>query len=354
MKNILVTGGAGYIGSHTIVELLQAGYEVVSVDNYANSEPSVYKGIEQICGRKPMIVEGDCTDPIALRRCFEDDGQIDAVIHFAASKAVKESVEQPLHYYRNNVGSLLTLLEAMREAGCSSVVFSSSCTVYGEAQASPVTEESPILSATSPYGNTKRICEEILCDTVAATERSTDATYALRAISLRYFNPIGAHPSALIGELPRGVPQNLVPFMTQTAAGFRSQLQVFGKDYNTPDGSCIRDYIYVVDLAKAHVAAVARLLQSGAPVLQGAEPLPYEVFNLGTGTGRTVLELISEFEQVTGKPLPYKVVGRRAGDIEKIWAEPSKAVRALQWEADTPIREVLASAWAWQQRIASS
>jgi UDP-glucose 4-epimerase len=318
------------------VELLQAGYEVVSVDNYSNSEPSVYHGIEQICGRKPIVVEADCTRFEAMRSCFRRYGEIDAVIHFAASKAVGESVEQPLLYYRNNIGSLLTLLESMREVGCAPLVFSSSCTVYGQAKALPVTEESPILPATSPYGNTKQICEEILRDAVAATE--------LRAISLRYFNPIGAHPSALIGELPRGVPQNLVPFITQTAAGIRSQLQVFGNDYNTHDGSCIRDYIYVVDLAKAHVVAVERLLR-------GMQKSSYEVFNLGTGTGRSVLELIRAFEQATGKPLPFQIAGRRAGDIEQIWADPSKANQALNWKANTPLQTILKSAWEWQLMI---
>jgi len=369
MKRVLVTGGAGYIGSHTVVELLQAGYEVVSVDNYSNSEPYVYEGIEKICGRKPIVVEADCTHIAAMRRCLKEYGAVDAVIHFAASKAVNESIEKPLHYYRNNLGSLLTLLDAMDEAGCTSIVFSSSCTVYGETQTLPVTEESPIIPAASPYGNTKQICEEILRDTVAATN--------LNAISLRYFNPIGAHPSALIGELPRGVPQNLVPFITQTAIGIRPQLQVFGNDYATPDGSCIRDYIYVVDLAKAHVAAVERLTQGKVHLTQGEERLSqgeecltqgkvrlsqgeeclllgeerprYEVFNLGTGSGLSVLELIKEFEQVTGKPLPYKIVGRRAGDIEQIWADTYKANKTLQWKANTPIRTVLASAWAWEQ-----
>jgi UDP-glucose 4-epimerase len=339
MKKVLVTGGAGYIGSHTVVELLNAGYEVISVDNYSNSTPDVYNRIEKICGRKPLIGEEDCTNKSALSKQFEQYGQIDAVIHFAASKAVGESVEQPLRYYRNNIDSLLSVLQLMQEFGVNKLVFSSSCTVYGQAQSLPVTEESPILPATSPYGNSKQICEEIIRDTVAAT--------AIKALSLRYFNPIGAHPSALIGELPRDVPQNLVPFMTQTAMGIRRQLQVFGNDYPTPDGSCIRDYIYVVDLAKAHVAAVERMLQ-------GSSRLPYEVFNLGTGAGRSVLELISEFEQVTGKALPYKIVERRAGDVEQIWADPSKANRELNWSADTPIQAVLKSAWEWEQKSRNS
>ncbi|MCL1974306.1 MAG: UDP-glucose 4-epimerase GalE [Bacteroidetes bacterium] len=336
MSRILVTGGAGYIGSHTIVELLSAGYEVVSVDNYSNSTPAVYEGIEKICGKKPLIAEEDCCDKASMSKQFEQYGHVDAVIHFAAGKAVGESVEQPLRYYRNNLNSLLTVLALMEEFGVGKLVFSSSCTVYGQAQSLPVTEESPLLPATSPYGNTKQICEEIIRDTVAAT--------AIKAISLRYFNPIGAHPSAMIGELPRGTPQNLVPFITQTAAGIRPQLQVFGNDYRTPDGSCIRDYIYVVDLAKAHVAAVERMLQ-------GLQKSSYEIFNLGTGTGRSVLELIKAFEQVTGKPLPYQITGRRAGDIEQIWADPSKANQALKWKADTPLQTILQSAWEWQLMI---
>ncbi|MCL2739374.1 MAG: UDP-glucose 4-epimerase GalE, partial [Bacteroidales bacterium] len=299
MSRVLVTGGAGYIGSHTIVELLQAGYDVVSIDNYSNSEPFVYDGIEKICGRRPLVVEGDCANPTVMRKLFRLYGPV-AVIHFAAYKLVKGSVEQPLAYYRNNVDSLLNLLEVMQEFEAKYLVFSSSCIVYGQAQSLPVTEDSPVLSATSPYGNTKRICEEIIRDTVAATR--------LKAVSLRYFNPIGAHQSALIGELPRGLPQNLVPFMTQTAIGLMPQLQVFGNDYHTPDGSCIRDYIHVVDLAKAHVAAVER-------VFQNMDEPTYEVFNLGAGIGRSVLELIREFEQVIGKPLPYKIVERRTGDI---------------------------------------
>jgi UDP-glucose 4-epimerase len=335
MKKILVTGGAGYIGSHTVVELLDAGYEVVSVDNYSNSDSSVYESIEKICGRMPFIEEADCTDRFGFRRLFRRHHP-DAVIHFAASKAVGESVEQPLHYYRNNLDSLLTVLEMMREHEVKYLVFSSSCTVYGQAKVLPVTEDSPILPAASPYGNTKQICEEMIRDTVAATDIS--------AISLRYFNPIGAHPSALMGEWARGVPQNLLPFITQTAIGIRPQLQVFGNDYNTPDGSCIRDYIYVGDLAKAHVAAVERLLQ-------GKEKERYDVFNLGTGKGLSVLELIREFEQVYGKPLPYRIVGRRAGDIEQIWADPSKANRELQWRADTPIQTVLQSAWDWERAL---
>ena len=353
MKKILVTGGAGYIGSHTVVELLQAGFDVVSVDNYSNSNPSVYEGIEHISGRKPIIVEADCTNLVSLRNCFKEFGKIDASIHFAASKAVGESVELPLRYYRNNLDSLMTLLEVMCETGCFSLVFSSSCTVYGQALVLPVTEESPILPAASPYGNTKQICEEVIRDVVSAT--------MLKAISLRYFNPIGAHPSALIGELPRGVPQNLVPFITQTAIGLRPQLQVFGNDYNTPDGSCIRDYIYVVDLAKAHVKAVERLLYGNRQVKQGEEPFSQnddcpslEFFNLGTGNGLSVLELIREFEQVTGQALTYQIVGRRSGDIEQIWADTSNANRKLRWKADTPIRTVLATAWEWQNHIPHS
>ena len=336
MKKVLVTGGAGYIGSHTVVELLQSNYEVISVDNYANSDPAVYDGIEQICGHSPKIEEADCTDPKAMRLLFQTYRPIDAIIHFAAAKAIGESIVQPLHYYRNNLDSLLTLLELMQEFDLHNIVFSSSCSVYGQAQSLPVTEESPLIPATSPYGNTKQICEEIIRDTVAAI--------SIKAISLRYFNPIGAHPSALIGELPRGVPQNIVPVMTQTAIGKRAQLQIFGNDYHTPDGTCIRDYIYVVDLAKAHVAAVARMLQ-------GKENPPYEVFNLGTGAGRSVWALVQAFEQVIGKPLPYTVAERRAGDVEQIWADPSKANRELHWKADTPLQTILQSAWAWEQRL---
>ena len=336
VKKILVTGGTGYIGSHTVVELLQAGYEVISVDNYANSDPLVYEGIQKICGRKPFFEEVDCCDLKALRLLFQKYGQMDAVVHFAASKAVGESVAQPLHYYRNNIDSLLTLLEIMQEFDTKNLVFSSSCTVYGQAKELPVTEESPTLPATSPYGNTKQINEEIIRDTVAAT--------SLKAISLRYFNPIGAHPSALIGELPRGVPQNLVPVITQTAMGKRKQLQIFGNDYKTPDGTCIRDYIYVVDLSKAHVAAVARLLHD-------KESPSYEVFNLGTGAGVSVLQLVRAFELVTGKQLPYKITGRRAGDVEQIWADPSKANRELQWKANTPLSTTLETAWAWEQTM---
>jgi len=336
MKKVLVTGGAGYIGSHTVVEFLQSDYEVISVDNYANSDPAVYGGIEQICGHLPIIEGADCADRRAMRHLFLRHQPIDAVVHFAASKSVGESVTQPLHYYRNNLDSLMTLLELMQEYDLPNMVFSSSCTVYGQAKELPVTEQSPTLSATSPYGNTKQICEEIIRDAVAAT--------AIKAISLRYFNPIGAHPSALIGELPRGVPQNLVPFITQTAIGKREQLHLFGNDYHTPDGTCIRDYIYVVDLAKAHVAAVDRMLH-------GQENPSYEVFNLGTGAGFSVLELVRAFELVTGKPLPYKITGRRAGDIEQIWADPSKANRELHWKADTPIQTILQTAWAWEQRL---
>ncbi|MDR2585343.1 MAG: UDP-glucose 4-epimerase GalE [Prevotellaceae bacterium] len=336
MSTILVTGGAGYIGSHTVVELLNAGYQVISIDDYSNSTPAVYDGIEKICQKKPLIKEIDCTDKLLMSKCFQSNGKIDAVIHFAASKFVGESVEQPLRYYRNNIDSLLTVLELMEEFGVGKLVFSSSCTVYGQAKSLPVTEESPIVPATSPYGNTKQICEEMIRDAIAVTP--------LNAISLRYFNPIGAHPSALIGELPQGVPQNILPFITQTAIGKRKQLQVFGNDYNTPDGSCIRDYIYVVDLAKAHVAALSRMMAN-------EQKRGYEVFNLGTGRGLSVLELVRAFGEATGVPIPFEIIGRRAGDIEQIWADPSKANRELGWCADTPIHKVLQSAWSWEQRL---
>ena len=331
---ILLTGGAGYIGAHTAVELFAAGYEVLIVDNFSNSDPSVLEGIEKTCGRRPVLEAVDCADAAAMAGVFAKYPQIAAVIHFAAAKAVGESVEQPLHYYRNNIGSLLCVLEGMKARGIPHLVFSSSCTVYGAAQVLPVTEDTPLQPAASPYGKTKQICEGIIEDVTAAT--------CVNAIMLRYFNPIGAHPLAWIGEEPRGTPQNLVPFIVQTASGRQPCLQVYGDDYPTPDGSCIRDYIYVVDLAKAHVAAVRRMLE-------GRITQDCEVFNLGTGRGYSVLELIQAFEQATGRRVPYKIVARRPGDIAQIWAQPHKALRDLQWEASTPIAEVLASAWAWEQ-----
>ncbi len=339
MSRILVTGGTGYIGSHTTVELMQQGYDVTIVDNLSNSSIDVLDGIEAIVGKKPDFANIDCGNHVDLDNVFKQYPDIVGVIHFAASKAVGESVEKPLLYYRNNLGSLITLLEVMKVHQVQNLVFSSSCTVYGQPDAAhlPVDETAPIQKALSPYGNTKQINEEIICD-----EAHTDKD--LHATILRYFNPIGAHPSAQIGELPNGVPQNLLPFITQTAAGMRPELKVFGNDYNTPDGSCIRDYIYVVDLAKAHVKAIDRMLHA-------KKRDQVEVFNLGTGTGLSVLTLIHEFEAATGVKIPYTIVGRREGDIEQVWAAPKKANEVLGWKADTPIREVLASAWNWEKKI---
>lgn len=335
---ILVTGGTGYIGSHTTVELINAGYEVVSMDNLSNSNIKVLDGIEAITGVRPKFYEADCNDEAAVERIFSENPGILGVIHFAASKAVGESVQQPLKYYRNNLLSLIVMLEAMERHGTKGIVFSSSCTVYGQPEVLPVTEDAPVQVALSPYGNTKQINEEIVRDAIYA-----GASY--KAILLRYFNPIGAHPSALIGELPLGVPQNLIPYLTQTAAGIRSELSVFGDDYNTPDGSCIRDYINVVDLAKAHVIAVERMIDDA----KGSDRL--ETFNVGTGRGVSVLELINTFEEVTGVKVPHKIVGRREGDIEQVWANPKKANEVLGWTAKETLGDTLKSAWAWQERL---
>ncbi len=339
MARILVTGGTGYIGSHTVVELMQQGYDVVIVDNLSNSTMEVLDGITAITGQRPDFEQVDCNDIAAMDDVLNRYSDIEAAIHFAASKAVGESVEQPLLYYRNNLMSLVTLLEQMKKHGVHNIVFSSSCTVYGQPTADhlPVDETAPIQVALSPYGNTKQINEEIIRD-----EAHADA--ALHATILRYFNPIGAHPSAMIGELPNGVPNNLLPFVTQTAAGLRQQLRVYGNDYNTPDGSCIRDYIYVVDLAKAHVKAVERMLT-------GKAEEQVEVFNLGTGRGLSVMEIVNTFMQVTGVKVPYEIVGRREGDIEQVWAKPDKANIVLGWRADTPIEEVLLSAWNWEKKL---
>jgi UDP-glucose 4-epimerase len=334
---ILVTGGTGYIGSHTAVELQQAGYEVVIIDNLSNSNAEVVDGITSITGIRPAFEQADCSQAEALNRVFRRHPGIAGIIHFAASKAVGESVQKPLLYYRNNIVSLLNLLEAMPEQGIRALVFSSSCTVYGQPHQLPVDETAPILPATSPYGNTKQIDEEIIRDTIHSGA-------PLRSIVLRYFNPIGAHPTAAIGELPTGVPQNLIPFLTQTAAGIRRELSVFGNDYSTPDGSCIRDYIHVVDLAKAHVVAVERLLENRSDA-------PIEYFNLGTGRGLSVLELIRTFEQATGVPVPHRIVGRRAGDIEQIWANPRLANEVLGWKAVETIEDTLRSAWRWQMKL---
>ncbi len=338
MARILVTGGTGYIGSHTVVELINSGYDVVVVDNLSNSNVDVLSGIEEITGVRPDFENIDCMDYTSMDHLFEKYTDIEAVIHFAASKAVGESVENPLLYYRNNISSLISVLELMKAHNVRNIVFSSSCTVYGQPDVLPVDETAPIKPALSPYGNTKQINEEIIRDV-------SHADKDLRAILLRYFNPIGAHPSALIGELPNGVPQNLLPYVTQTAAGLRPELKVFGDDYNTPDGSCIRDYIYVVDLAKAHVVAVKRMLE-------GKSEDRVEVFNLGTGRGLSVLEIVETFKRVTGVDVPYEIVPRRAGDIEKVWANPKKANEVLGWRAETSVEDTLLSAWRWQEHLA--
>lgn len=338
MKNkILVTGGTGYIGSHTVVELQNSGYEVVIVDNLSNSRADVVDNIAQITGICPAFEQVDCLDYEALKNVFNKYDGIAAIIHFAASKAVGESVQKPLLYYRNNIVSLVNLLELMPTYKVKGIVFSSSCTVYGQPDVLPVTENAPIKKAESPYGNTKQINEEIIQDTVKSG-------FPIKAILLRYFNPIGAHPSALIGELPNGVPMNLIPFLTQTAIGIREKLSVFGDDYNTPDGSCIRDYINVVDLAKAHVFAIDRMLGN-------RQEENVEVFNIGTGCGLSVLELIHAFEKATGVKLNYQIVGRRAGDIEKVWANPALANNELGWKAEVGIEDTLLSAWNWQLKL---
>ncbi|NCB84261.1 MAG: UDP-glucose 4-epimerase GalE [Bacteroidia bacterium] len=338
MPKILVTGGTGYIGSHTVVELQQAGYEVVVVDNLSNSNIEVLNGIEKITGIRPAFENIDCTDYVNMDRMFEKYTGIEGIIHFAASKAVGESVQKPLLYYRNNVVSLMNLLQLMPIHKVPNIVFSSSCTVYGQPDILPVTEEAPIKPALSPYGNTKQICEEIIRDTAYS-----DGFY--QATILRYFNPIGAHPSAEIGELPNGVPNNLVPFITQTAMGIRKQLQVFGNDYNTPDGTCIRDYINVVDLAKAHVIAVERMLQKKSK-------FNVETFNLGTGRGLSVLELVNTFQKVNGVKVPYRIVDRREGDIEQVWANPSHANNELGWKAVETVEETLRTSWKWELNLA--
>lgn len=336
-EKILVTGGTGYIGSHTTVELQQAGYEVVIIDNLSNSNIEVLDGIERITGIRPVFVKGDCTDIKTLRTLFKENPGIKGIINFAASKAVGESVQKPLLYYSNNLNTLINLLECMPEYGVKGIVFSSSCTVYGEPDVNPIDETAPIKPATSPYGNTKQISEEIITDYIRSGA-------PIKSILLRYFNPIGAHPSACIGELPLGVPQNLVPYLTQTAAGIRKELTVFGDDYNTPDGSCIRDYIDVVDLAKAHVIAMRRMLDGG-------DTDSIEIFNLGTGRGLSVLELINSFERATGVKVPYRIGARREGDIEQIWADPKKANEVLGWIAQVPIDDTMRNAWAWQCKV---
>ena len=336
-NKILVTGGTGYIGSHTVVELQESGYEVIVVDNLSNSSIDVLDNIEKISGIKPVFEQFDLADAVKTDDFFSRNSDIDAIIHFAASKAVGESVEKPLLYYRNNLVSLMNLLDCQLKYNVANIVFSSSCTVYGQPDVLPVTEETPRKDAESPYGNTKRVNEDILNDTIAANP-------VLKGIALRYFNPIGAHPSALIGELPLGVPQNLVPFITQTAAGLRDELKVFGDDYDTVDGSAVRDYINVVDLAKAHVVAIERLLGN-------KNKKNYEIFNLGTGNGASVLEIVNGFEKATGVKLNYKIVDRRAGDIEKIWADTTFANQELGWKAEKGLEETLLSAWNWEKKV---
>ena len=340
-QTILVTGGTGFIGSHTTVELQQAGYDVVIVDNLSNSKADVVDGIERITGIRPAFEKVDLRDKEATEAVFKKYPAITGIIHFAASKAVGESVEKPLLYYRNNIISLVNLLELMPQYNVKGIIFSSSCTVYGQPTPEnlPVTEEAPIQKALSPYGNTKQINEEIITDYIHSGA-------PIKSIILRYFNPIGAHPSAEIGELPNGVPMNLIPFVTQTAIGVRKQLKIFGNDYNTPDGTCIRDYIYVVDLAKAHVAAMARVLD--ADVDDAANP---EVFNIGTGKGVSTLEVVEGFEKATGVKVNWAYAPRREGDIEKVWGNVDKANKVLGWKADTPLEDVLASAWKWQEKL---
>lgn len=331
---ILVTGGTGYIGSHTVVELQQQGFEVVIVDNLSNSQASVVDAIGRITGKRPSLEVFDLVDRDKTDDFFRRHNDIQGVIHFAAYKAVGESVANPLLYYRNNLVSLMNILESMATYQIENLVFSSSCTVYGQPDELPVSETAPIKKAESPYGNTKQISEEIIQDTLKST--------SLKAIALRYFNPIGAHESALIGELPLGIPNNLVPFITQTAIGIRQQLSVFGDDYNTPDGTAIRDYIHVVDLAKAHVVAVKRMIENRMKH-------HFEVFNLGTGNGYSVLDVIKSFEKVSGRKLNYVIVGRRPGDVEKVWADPSLSNRELGWKALKNLDEMNASAWKWEQ-----
>lgn len=335
---ILVTGGLGFIGSHTVVELQNEGFEVVVVDNLSNSSLDVLDGIERITGKKPLFENIDLRDKKSVQGFFKKYTDINGVIHFAASKAVGESVENPLLYYENNINALVYLLQELQSKTEAHFIFSSSCTVYGQAEKMPITENAPVQQAMSPYGNTKQIGEEIISDVAKVTD--------INAILLRYFNPIGSHASAEIGELPLGVPQNLVPFITQTAMGLRKELSVFGSDYPTPDGTAVRDYIHVVDLAKAHVVALQRLLQK-------KNPEKVETFNIGTGKGSSVLEVINAFEKVSHQKLPYKIVGRREGDVTEAYANTDKANNVLGWKAQSTLEEALASAWKWEQKIRS-
>lgn len=337
MTKVLVTGGTGYIGSHTAVELIESGFEVVIVDNLSNSYADSIDGIEKITGIRPTFIKADCTSKEQMLEVFNSHPDISSVIHFAALKAVGESVQKPLEYYKNNIYSLINLLEILKEQG-GHLVFSSSCTVYGQPDVLPVTESSPIKKALSPYGNTKKIAEDIIADTIHSSGN-------ISGIALRYFNPIGAHPSAYIGEFPMGKPDNLVPFITQTAKGIWPELKVFGSDYDSPDGTAIRDYFHVVDLAKAHVIALKRLIDQ-------KNKNPFEVFNVGAGKGVTVLEIIKSFERATGVKINYTLTDRRPGDIEKVWADTSYAEQELGWKAKLTLDEALLSAWNWEKRIA--
>ncbi len=336
MAKILVTGGLGFIGSHTVVELQQAGHEAVIVDDLSNTTMDVLDRIPTISGIKPAFEKVDLKQKSAVKQLFDKHPDLDGVIHFAAFKAVGESVQKPLEYYENNFGGLVHLLQEMRDHKLDNIIFSSSCTVYGETNDLPITEDSPVVPALSPYGNTKQVGEEIIKDAIRA--------HKFNVISLRYFNPIGAHPTAAIGELPLGVPLNLVPYVTQTAAGVREQLSVFGDDYETRDGTCVRDYIHVVDVAKAHVIAVERLVEK-------KNEANYEVFNLGTGTGSTVLEVIQAFEKVSGEKLNYKIVERREGDVTAAYADTTKANKVLGWKAEKTLEDAMADAWRWEQKI---
>ncbi len=334
-KKVLLTGGAGYIGAHTAVELNEQGYEIVLIDDFSKSDKTLLNGLEKITGRKPNFLEGDCKDFRFLEKIFSQN-KFDSVIHFAAYKSVNESVEKPLMYYENNLGSMTALLSVMQKFNVNEIIFSSSCTVYGQPDVIPVDETAPFKRAESPYGATKQMSERILEDAVIANKN-------LKVISLRYFNPIGAHPSALMGELPIGIPGNLVPYVTQTAVGLRKKLTVFGSDYDTPDGSCLRDFIHVVDLAQAHVKALEKINEM---------PSRNEVFNLGTGEGVSVLGLVKKFIEVTGVNLNYEVGPRRPGDVEKVYANPSKAKKLLGWETKLTLDEALKDAWRWQQKLA--
>lgn len=333
---IVVTGGLGFIGSHTVVELQNEGFEVVAIDNLSNSSESVLDGIFNITGKKPIFEKMDLRDKTSVQNFFKKHSDVVGAIHFAASKAVGESVENPLLYYENNINTLVYLLQELKELPSANFIFSSSCTVYGQAEKMPITENAPVQQAMSPYGNTKQIGEEIINDVAKVTN--------INSILLRYFNPIGSHPSAEIGELPLGVPQNLVPYITQTGLGLRNELSVYGNDYPTPDGTCIRDYIHVVDLAKAHVIALKRLLDK-----KNLEKV--ETFNLGTGKGSSVLDVITSFEKVSRQKLPYKIIGRRNGDVVEAYANTEKANKILGWKAERTLDECLASAWKWEQKV---